>query len=148
MNQNELAQIFNDSYARVVPTSGKNDEFFSAFYTLLIASSPEAAIKFRATDMETQIRMLRASVAVLLAFFGSGGQEDYLGKLAERHSRQGADISPSLYSVWLDCLIETVRRFDPKFDDDVAFAWRAVFSKGIEFMTDRYEGATRNFHAP
>jgi hypothetical protein len=36
-------------------------------------------------------------------------------------------------------LIETVSRFDPKFNDEVAVAWRAVLSKGIEFMISGYE---------
>jgi hypothetical protein len=68
-----------------------------------------------------------------------GVQDDYLQRLAERHSKRGADIPPRLYGVWLDCLIETVRRFDPKFNENVAVAWRSVLSKGIEFMTARYE---------
>jgi hemoglobin-like flavoprotein len=139
MDQNELARIFNDSYERVVNAPGETGGFFVAFYNHLIATSPEAASKFRDTDMEKQVRMLHASVAILLAFYGSDGQGDYLRKLAERHSKRGTDITPRLYQIWLTCLIETARQFDPKFDDDVATAWRAVFSKGIEFMASRYE---------
>jgi hemoglobin-like flavoprotein len=139
MDQNEVAMIFNDSYERVMRAFGKSGEFFSAFYALLIASSPEAANKFRDTDMAKQVQMVRASVAIMVAFYGKGVQDDYLLKLAERHSKRGADIAPRLYSVWMDCLLETVRRFDSKFNDDVATAWRSVLSKGIEFMTSSYE---------
>ena len=139
---NQLARIFNDSYERVMHGPGGNsDEFFVAFYDLLAATSDEAASKFRNTDMAAQVRMLQSSVAVLLNFFVSSRQDEYLGKLAERHSKRGVDIPPELYSVWLDCLVETVRQFDSKFNDDVATAWRVVFSKGIEFMTSRYEGS-------
>ncbi len=141
MVHDELAQTFNDSYERVLSQSANTGEFFSAFYLLLVGKSPEAASKFRDTDMEKQVRMLHASVSVLMVFYGSDSQDVYLQKLAERHGKRGVDISPRLYLVWLDCLIETVGRFDPKFNDDVAAAWRAVFSKGIEFMTARYEGA-------
>jgi hemoglobin-like flavoprotein len=139
MDQNEVAMIFNDSYERVMRAFGKRGEFFSAFYALLIASSPEAASKFRNTDMAKQVQMLHASVTILVAFYGKGVQDDYLRRLAERHSRRGADIAPRFYAVWLDCLIETARRFDSKFNDEVAMAWRSVFSKGIEFMTSGYE---------
>jgi len=66
-------------------------------------------------------------------------QDDYLQRLAECHSKRGADIAPRFYAVWLDCLMETARRLDPKFNDEVAMAWRSVFSKSIEFMTSRYE---------
>ena len=139
MDHDELAQSFNDSYERVMNKSANSGEFFYAFYDLLMGRSAEAASKFRGTDMEKQVRILHSSVSVLMAFYGTDSQDDYLQKLAERHSKRGADISPRLYSVWLDCLIETARRFDPKFNDDVATAWRAVFSKGIAFMTSRYE---------
>lgn len=138
---NDLARIFNDSYERVMHGPGKSSgEFFVAFYDLLTATSDEAASKFRNTDMAEQVRTLQSSVTVLLNFFVSSRQDEYLGKLAERHSKRGVDIPPELYSVWLDCLIETVRQFDPKFKDDVAAAWRVVFSKGIEVMTSRYAG--------
>ncbi len=138
MDQNELARNFNDSYERVLNTPEKSGEFFSAFYDLLIGTSAEASGKFRGTDMKKQVRMLHTSVSMLLAFY-TDDQDDYLGKLAERHSKRGVDISPGLYAVWLDCLVETVRRFDAKFNDDAETAWRSVFSKGIEFMTARYE---------
>ncbi|HTR37293.1 MAG TPA: globin [Bryobacteraceae bacterium] len=137
----EQARAFNDSYERVMRASaGERGEFFHEFYRRLIATNSEAASKFKSTDIEAQIRMLRASVAVLLAYFGTSEKDDYLQKLAERHSKKGVDIPPRLYSVWLDCLIETVRLFDSKFDADVETAWRLVFSKGIAFMTSRYDG--------
>ncbi len=104
-----------------------------------MAASPEAALKFKNTEMAAQIRMLRASVAILVAYSGSEDHTEYLEKLASRHSSSGVDVSPSLYGVWLECLVETVRRFDSKFSPEVEIAWRAVFSKGIEFMTARYD---------
>lgn len=140
MDRTELAQVFNDSYERVTNTPKKSGEFFSTFYALLIADNPEVANKFRNTDMHRQVQMLKTSVAVLLSYYGTDDQDDYLRKMAERHSKKDVDIPPRLYSVWLDSLIETVRRFDPKFNDAVAVAWRRVFEKGIEFMTSRYEG--------
>ena len=76
---------------------------------------------------------------MLMASYASSSEAEYLEKLAERHSKRGIDIAPRLYVAWLDCLIETVRRFDPKFNDGVATAWRGLFSKGIDFMTSRYE---------
>jgi hypothetical protein len=137
---NELESIFNDSYQRVMRGPSRNGEFFTAFYKLLVATSDEAASKFRNTDMAAQVRMLQSSVSVLLNFFATGRQNEYLGQLAERHGKRGMDIPRELYTAWLDCLIETVRQFDSKFKNDVAKAWRVVFSKGIEFMTSRYEG--------
>jgi hemoglobin-like flavoprotein len=138
---NELARIFNDSYERVMRAPGrKSGEFFVAFYDRLIKTSDEVASKFRNTDMAEQVRMLQTSVTILLNFFATGRQDDYLVQLGERHGKRGVGIPPRLYSVWLDCLVETVRQFDSKFNEELATAWRAVFAKGIEFMTSRYYG--------
>ncbi len=139
MDPKELAQVFNDSYERVINTPGESGEFYSAFYALLVASSDEAASKFRNTDMKKQVQMLHASVIILMASASGGREADYLETIAESHSKRGHNIAPRLYAVWLDCLIETVRRFDPKFNDGVARAWRGFFSKGIEFMISKYE---------
>jgi hypothetical protein len=92
MDQNELALIFNDSYERVMNAPGKTGGFFSAFYSHLIATSPEAAGKFRDTDMEKQVKMLRVSVAILLASYQTDVQDDYLQNLAERHSKRGVSV--------------------------------------------------------
>jgi hemoglobin-like flavoprotein len=136
----ELARVSNDSYERVMRAPGmKSEDFFIAFYDLLTSTSDVAAIKFRDTDMAAQVRMLQSSVIILLNFFVTDRQDEYLGQLAERHGKRAVDIPPSLYSVWLDCLVETVRHFDAKFNDEVATAWRTVFSKGIEFMASRHE---------
>jgi hypothetical protein len=135
-----LAQVFNDSYDRVMHgTDRKRTEFFAEFYNLFIATSEEAACKFRNVDMATQVGLLQASVSILLAFFVTRREDKLLIQLAKRHSRHDLDIPPRLYAVWLDCLIETVRRFDSKFNDNVAAAWRTIFSAGIEFMTSRYQ---------
>ncbi len=77
MDHDELAQKFNDSYERVMNKSAQQRRFLIAFYVLLIAK-PEAAIKFRDTNMGDQVRMLHASVSVLMAFYGTDSQDDYL----------------------------------------------------------------------
>lgn len=136
----DYARVFNDSYERIMYDPRSNaGEFYAEFYAVFIEANPEAAGKFKNTDMKTQVRMLRASVALLLAYFATGEVSDGLRTLAERHSKRGADIPPSHYAIWLDCLIAAVRRYDPKFNEDVASAWRTVFSKGIEFMISKYE---------
>jgi hemoglobin-like flavoprotein len=136
----DVPRIFNDSYERVRHCPGRSSsEFFTTFYNLLVATSDEAASKFRNTDMAAQVRALQSSVAFLLNFFITNRQDENLIRIAERHSKRGMDVDPELYSVWLECLIETVRQFDPKFNDDLERAWRVVFSKGIEFMTSRYK---------
>jgi hemoglobin-like flavoprotein len=137
--RDDLVRVFNDSYERVLHPD-RADEFFGAFYRQLMTSSDEAAAKFHNTDMKKQVRMLQASVRILLAVYATGAEPaEFLSNLAERHSKNGVDISPAMYAVWLDCLIKTVQQFDARFDADVEAAWRVVFSKGIAFMISKYE---------
>ena len=131
----EIARLFNDSYERVVNTSAEmRHEFFDRFYVRFLEKSPEAARKFEHMDMRSQVRMLQASVALFVAYYAEGFANPVLERVAERHGETGANIHRDLYPVWLEALIETVRAHDPKCDDRVEEAWRAVFSKGIEFM--------------
>jgi hemoglobin-like flavoprotein len=133
------AQIFNDSYVRVLGSQPGSQEFFAEFYAQLLSASPEASDKFRGKDMASQVHMLRASVATLLAFYTGADVTNFMDRLAQRHSRYGADIPPNLYGVWLNCLIRAVQVSDPRFDPEVERVWREVFSRGIEYMISRYD---------
>ncbi len=48
------------------------------------------------------------------------------------------DIPPWMYAVWLDCLLETIREFDPAIDAQTEAAWWDVMAIGIKFMIERY----------
>jgi hypothetical protein len=43
-----------------------------------------------------------------------------------------------LYDVWLECLIEAVKEFDPQYSDEIESLWREAMAFGIEFMQSRY----------
>ena len=55
------------------------------------------------------------------------------------HSLVTADIPPDLYQLWLECLLKTVKKFDPRYCDDIELAWRMICSQGIAFMTFMYK---------
>ena len=59
-------------------------------------------------------------------------------RLAKLHGRAELDITPELYDLWLDRLVQAVREFDPMFDPEIETAWRRVLEPGIEFMKSRY----------
>jgi hemoglobin-like flavoprotein len=62
----------------------------------------------------------------------------HLERLAKLHGRAELDITPELYDLWLDRLVQAVSEFDPMFDPEVETAWRRVLQPGIEFMKSRY----------
>ena len=62
----------------------------------------------------------------------------HLERLAKLHSRAELDITPGLYDLWLDRLVQAVKEFDPMFDLEIEAAWRHALRPGIEFMKSRY----------
>lgn len=131
---------FRASYKRVLSdATSKENEFFDAFYDRFIAASPDVAVKFANTDMAHQKAMLKQSLTHLLNLFTTKKVHDSLPDIARKHSRAQNDIPPHLYTLWLDCLVDTVREFDRKCTDDTELAWRIVCSQGIAYMTFMYD---------
>jgi len=127
--------LFNDSLERC----GARPGFLARFYEIFVASSPEIAEKFRGTDMRHQATLLRVSLyCVMLGAWGKPEGHAHLERIARIHSRAGRDISPSLYDLWLDCLVRAVREFDSSCDDDTERAWRRVLAPGIALLKSRY----------
>ncbi|MCK2150575.1 globin [Marinobacter alexandrii] len=131
--------IFDASFRRVQVPSGKRVSFFEAFYRNFLMSSPQVRVLFRNTDMAVQRRMLKKSFFSLVSFYASGTVDDVLRKTAEMHSARQLNIDPYLYDLWLECLIDTVREYDPLFSDDVELAWRLILSSGITYMKFGYD---------
>ncbi|MGI9457479.1 MAG: globin [Aeoliella sp.] len=113
--------------------------FVDTFYELFLAKSPVVASKFRHTDFSHQKLMLRESLLMMVMF--NYKELDVLAEmeqLAERHSRRGADIPPSLYILWLDALCEAIEKHDPAFKPELADQWREAMAAGIELMVSKY----------
>ncbi len=128
-------EMFNDSLERCKSTSG----FLGRFYELFLASSEEVSEKFKHTDFRKQKRALMTSLyMMMLVTEGRAEGDAYLERIAKVHSKSQMDIKPKLYELWLDCLIQAVREFDPLFNEETERAWRNIMRPGIEFMKSRY----------
>jgi hemoglobin-like flavoprotein len=114
-----------------------NPAFFDSFYELFVGASDEVKEKFKNTDMKRQALMLQDSLFVL-AVAAQGGKDSparySLPGLAETHGHKGLDIRPELYDVWLDALLEAVKRHDPEHSPEIEEAWRTTLASGIEYM--------------
>jgi hemoglobin-like flavoprotein len=131
-------EIFNDSLERCL----RGDQFFQRFYELFLDSSPEVREKFHGTDFRKQRRMLQTAFYMLVEYIALGWPEcqAYLERIAAAHGRQGRNIAPHLYDLWLDCLLRTVRERDEQYSTEVEAAWRFMMGAGISFLKARYEG--------
>lgn len=127
---------FDDSLSRCYA----DPRFLERFYEVFLETSPEARAKFAHTDLAKQRRMLKASLVLMM--LGAGGKYEgtvHMEHIARVHGRSGHDIPAHLYDVWLDCLLETVREFDPECDEELLQIWRRTLAPGIAFMKSRYD---------
>jgi len=132
-------QTFDQSYERIKTLEKDGKRFFAAFYDNFLQASPEVAAHFRATDMNHQMKMMEKSFYGLFIFYATQNANDYLENIAEKHSHAQLNIDERLYDIWLNSLIETVKQFDPEFNEEIALAWRVILAPGIAYMKHRYD---------
>jgi hemoglobin-like flavoprotein len=130
-------ELFNDSLARCL----QGGQLFQRFYELFLASSAEVREKFRGTDFRKQRRMLQTSFYMLVEYIALGWPEceAYLERIAAAHGKQGRDISPHLYDLWVECLLRAVKECDHQCSSEVEAAWRYMMGAGISFIKARYD---------
>lgn len=117
----------------------QSPEFLPAFYRNFLAACPEAKPRFARTNFEQQNNLLRHAVGLLLIFPNQPTKEPtLLSRLAERHSRRDLDIDPAFYRLFIDALIDTVKRFDAMCSPTIETAWRQTVAPGVEYMQSKH----------
>ena len=125
-------KLFNNSFQRAIaPDSHK---FYERFFERLIAAHPEIAELFATTDMVRQREVFMQSMTYVMSFAATLKPSEEMKKIAKKHGKNKLNIPKDYYDIWLDCMIETVREFDPKFDDHIETSWRVMLVPGIEYM--------------
>lgn len=118
-------------------------KFFDDFYDAFLASSSEIAGKFVNTDMSKQKQLLRDGISFMIMFYnGAASGQMKVKRLGESHAQDRMDIKPQWYDLWVNALVKTVAKHDPKFSPVLDRAWRTVLSKGIESMRRQYSVKT------
>lgn len=114
-------------------------EVFDDFYFGLGNRIPAVGSMFASVDMEQQNQLIRDGIADLINFAdGSSKAEAELQRLAKSHSRSGLGIAPEHYPLWIDALMEAVRKHDHQATDNTEAAWREILSDGIDLMIAGY----------
>lgn len=115
----------------------KDELFFVDFYDRFMGASEEIRAMFVDTDMKQQRHLLRNGIMQLI-LHARGMPDSKLRALGESHSRTGYNIRPDMYAAWLDALLDTVRKHDPEYSEDVSAAWRRTLQPGIELIRGAY----------
>jgi|SRR2546425_10866190 len=129
-------RTFDESLGRC----NANPAFIDRFYEIFLASSPKVRAKFAQTDFVRQKAALQASLSSMLLAVKDErtGPVQFLGELAERHSRRQLNIGSELYDLWLDSLLAAVAECDSKSNPEVQEAWERVMMVGIGYLLSRY----------
>jgi hypothetical protein len=107
-------------------------DFLRRFYRLFTDSHPDIAARFRETDWDKQIHLLRhgISASILYASGGSLGHSE-LAELHESHGPKGHDIPGWMYDYWLEALVEALAETDPQWSPPLRARWREAMGHAI-----------------
>ena len=87
--------------------------------------------------MPAQKLLLRQGI-LNLVMYARGMPDTKLRALGATHARDGFNIRPELYDLWLGALLQAIGEHDKSCDADIRLAWREVLSKGISVIKAQY----------
>jgi serine/threonine protein kinase len=154
-------EIAKESYSRCISNSDSGEIFFRVFYKQLLNKLPEDVVsQFKKkgigeAESNRQYAILREAVFILLMFGENKlweNEPNILTRIAKMHSRENYNVSPALYQVFVEVLVNTVCGLLPDvaepFDvrckssiydrDNIREAWMKALSPGIEYMESKY----------
>lgn len=133
MSSHAETELVFQSYGRAC----NQEAFFEDFYVTFMGKSSDIRAMFVDTKMEAQRGLLRGGIMWLI-MHARGMPDTKIRALGESHSKKRMNIHPTYYSFWLDALIETLHKFDPDFNNELAQAWRSVLLPGIQLIQNMY----------
>jgi hemoglobin-like flavoprotein len=126
-------RIAQESYSRCL----RSPRFFQSFYDRLLASDPVVPPMFAETEFPKQYKLLQHGLGLLLSY-ANRTDDTLLERIAARHSSSRIDVPPTMYDLFVDALLATVREIDPKCSPEIEDAWREALEPGLSFMKSRY----------
>lgn len=113
----------------------RNDGLAERFYEILLEADPRIRPLFKNTDFKRQRDLLIHAIVMLIEYAeGKPLGEMAIRRLGELHSRRKMNVTPDLYPIWADAMIDALAQLDPEFSPDLEQKWRNVMQKGIAMM--------------
>lgn len=135
----DYVELFTGSYGRVLEYKAEEMKFLDRFYEIFLSKSEKVSDLFQQTHMSAQKTMLQDSLIYMRDFYLNRRTNEYMQHIGKVHSKSGKNITPELYDIWLDSLLEAVKEYDPEFNDDIDLSWRIALSPGIAYMKFMYD---------
>ena len=129
--EKKYTTLFRESYNRCL----ENSEFLDNFYERFLNVSPVVKEMFRNTDFENQKKMLHNSL-IMIMYAANNKMEGklHLERIAQSHKH--LSIQAEHYDLWLNCLVDSVKKCDPLFSEETEKAWRHIMTFGISVMKE------------
>jgi hemoglobin-like flavoprotein len=128
------ADLVFQSYGR----SCSKAVFFEDFYSIFINKSSDVSAMFANTNMEAQRALLRSGI-LWLVMHARGLPDTKIRALGESHSKKKMNVKPMYYSMWMDALMETLARHDPKWTPELEQVWRRTLRPSVELIQSMYD---------
>lgn len=118
-----------------------NDTVIDDFYRHFFSGTPQAAEKFKNTDMEMQKRLLDHAIRHMVLFFDNPSVITVakMMTIAKSHAKSAMNIEPALYSGWREALLRALADNDPHFDPELAEQWHEVIDHTITTLIALYD---------
>lgn len=130
-------QDVKESYGRCCLSK----DFFTDFYSMFLASSPEVKSKFAKTNFEKQYKLLRDGITFMIMFAENEPIARLkMEKLGELHNQNNLNVGPRLYGLWLNCLMLAIEKHDPALTQETRQRWVEAMSMGMGYLKSKYQG--------
>lgn len=138
MQENEMESNNDDVFLSFGRCTLKKD-FFEDFYNDFINRSPEIKTMFTNTNMTKQRQLLKDGISYMIMFAKkSATGTAKMEQIAQLHDRQHFNVRPELYALWLDALLDTVKRHDPQYTPEIRKSWIATMNIGLDLFKKQY----------
>ena len=117
-----------------------NGDLIQEFYESFLESDPRLPFMFENTDFSEQRELLSHSINLAILFAeGSETGKQGLSKVRKSHSRKELNIPPSMYHLWIDSFLKTVKKLDDQLDEKVLGEWREVLNIAVDYIKSGYD---------
>ncbi len=133
MNTEDNITAVRESFGRCI----LKPEFFDDFYETFMTSAPEIAGHFANINIAQQKQFLREDISFLILFANQKKSGELaIEKIGGIGGNTSLDIQPSLYKFWTRSLLESIRKHDHRYGEEIARAWEIVLEPGIKRLTE------------
>ncbi|MDP2343835.1 MAG: globin [Deltaproteobacteria bacterium] len=105
------------------------------FYAIFLEHDDRIRELFKNTDFKKQRDLFVHGVLMLIEFAdGKAMGLMAMQRLGESHSRKKLNVTPDLYPIWVDSMMEALAKLDPEFTPELERQWRQALRKGIDLL--------------